>query len=346
MLIFLSYIFKRPAALLLAVLFFSVGCSEQNKIHSVSGSTMGTTYTVKWVATESEDVDRLKRLFDRELKAVNMSMSTYISDSELSLFNTQAVNQWVEVSSELAELISVSQTISNETDGQFDITVGPLVNLWGFGPDGRVSKAPSDDEIALLRKRVGFAHINVELEPPRLKRNVDAYVDLSAIAKGYGVDVLANILEKQGVDNYLVEIGGELRLKGVKPDSAAWLIAIEAPDTSGRSIQTIIQPGDAGMATSGDYRNYFEENGVRYSHTINPETARPITHKLASVTVLAENCALADAYATALLVMGEVEGMKFAQSKGLDAYFIVKTEQGFTSQYTDGFEKYFVNSGD
>lgn len=343
---FFNIAFKRLAALLLAVLFIG-GCgSESAQIVAVSGFTMGTTYNVKWVAKDASNKLEVKAAIDQKLLQVNQSMSTYIDESELSVFNKGNISQWYQVSDGLLAVLNLSNQISKSSAGRFDVTVGPLVNLWGFGPDGRIEHAPTAEEINELKPRIGFNKLEIDVVNKRIRRLSPIYVDLSAVAKGYGVDVVANTLEEYGVTSYLVEIGGELRIRGAKPNNTDWLIAVEVPDASERQIQSVIAPGDKGVATSGDYRNYFEENGMRFSHTIDPRTAQPITHKLASVTVVADTAAQADAYATALLVMGDADGLEFAQANGLDAYFIVKSVDGFETKSTPGFERFFKELGD
>lgn len=332
-----------PAALLLAFLFL-VGCSEQKQAEIVSytGLTMGTTFTVKWVAKPEQSMQNIQSDITQALKEVNQTMSTYIKDSELSLFNQLPEGSSVNASAELIDILLLSQRISEESSGAFDVTVGPLVNLWGFGPDGRVIKAPSDDVITNLRHRVGYKNLSVELESRKITKQADLYVDLSAIAKGYGVDVVASVLEKHGIKDYLVEIGGELRASGLKPNNAEWRIAIESPVTGEREVEKILSISNTGIATSGDYRNYFEENGIRYSHTIDPATGKPITHKLASVTVLRPTCAEADGLATAFMVMGEERAYEFAVKNKIDAFFIVKSDEGFKEYMTPGFDKRLV----
>ena len=265
---------KWPAAKLLATLLISLlfltGCSSREpELVTHQGLTMGTTFTVKWVSEKASQNGSLKSEINQILKRVNQSMSTYISDSELSLFNQLPANQSADISSELAYVIRLGMNISEASSGAFDITVGPLVNLWGFGPDGRVVKAPTEQEVESTRQRVGYRFI--QLDGNKLSKKKNSYVDLSAIAKGYGVDAIAELLEKKGINSYLVEIGGELRAKGFKPNGQSWRIAIESPVASlDRTIHRVIEVKDVGIATSGDYRNYFEENGVRFSHTIDP----------------------------------------------------------------------------
>lgn len=334
---------KWPVAMLLAV-FVLAGCDllYQESVVGFEGRTMGTSYSVKWVDKNAARVQALQHRADLALVELNQQMSTYIPDSEISAFNALPAGSEMQVSDALASVVSQALRISRDSNGAFDATVGPLVNLWGFGPNGRVEKSPSDEEINAVRDRVGYAKISVLENPVRLKKQGDLYLDLSAIAKGYGVDMLADLLEAQGIKNYLVEIGGELRASGMKPDAEHWRIAIESPVTTERSIGRIINAKDTGIATSGDYRNYFEEAGVRFSHTIDPATARPISHRLASVTVLTDTCAEADALATTLMVMGDEVGYEYAKEKGIAAYFLIKdaNSDSFIEKATDQFEQY------
>ena len=319
---------KRLVVWLLAV-FVLVGCidSVKDQLVGFDGSTMGTSYSLRWVAKDERHVAEIKQAVEERLALINQQMSTYIPESEISRFNTLRSGE-MPVSAELAGLVQRSQAISEQTDGAFDITVGPLVNLWGFGSEGRVISAPSADKIASIRTRVGYQKLGVSQNPPLLTKATNLQVDLSAIAKGYAVDQLASLLLTKGINNYLVEIGGELKLSGNKPNGELWRIAIEAPLTTERAAQNVLPISNIAMATSGDYRNYFEENGVRYSHTINPLTGAPIKHALVSVTVLHPSCADADALATALMVLGDKKGVEFAKRHDLAAYFLIKAQEG------------------
>jgi thiamine biosynthesis lipoprotein len=331
---------KRLVVWLLAV-FVLTGCSDSAKEQLVGfdGSTMGTSYSVRWVAKDDRQVAGIKQAVEERLALINQQMSTYIPESEVSRFNALSSGE-MPVSTELASLVQRSQAISEKTGGAFDITVGPLVSLWGFGPEGRVVSSPSADKIASLRTHVGYQKLGVSQNPPSLTKTTNLQVDLSAIAKGYAVDQLASLLVANGINNYLVEIGGELKLSGSKPNGESWRIAIEAPLTTERAAQHVLPISNIAMATSGDYRNYFEENGVRYSHTINPLTGAPIKHALVSVTVLHPNCADADALATALMVMGDKKGLEFANRHDLAAYFLIKAQEGaeFESVVTAKFD--------
>ena len=331
---------KRLVVWLLAV-FVLAGCGDLAKEQLVGfdGSTMGTSYSLRWVAKDDRQVAEIQQAVEERLALINQQMSTYVPESEISRFNTLRSGE-MPVSAELAGLVQRSQAISEQTDGAFDITVGPLVNLWGFGPEGRVVSTPSGDKIASLHTRVGYQKLGVSQNPPLLKKATNLQVDLSAIAKGYAVDQLASLLAGKGINNYLVEIGGEIKLSGNKPNGESWRIAIEAPLTTERDAQHVLPTSNIAMATSGDYRNYFEEDGVRYSHTINPLTGAPIKHALVSVTVLHPSCADADALATALMVMGDKKGVEFAKHHDLAAYFLIKAQEGgeFESLATAKFD--------
>ena len=336
------------ATVLVTVLVGSTvtGCSnssEQSRliIHAVSGATMGTSYTVKVVASKEFDPQGLKSDIQAVLDRIESRMSTYRKDSELSRFNTSEPGRWFDVTDETATVVALGIKISQQTQGAFDMTVGPLVNLWGFGPGKVISKAPTDLQIKDLLAKVGYDQIEVRQSPPALLKQQDNYLDLSAIAKGYAVDSVADMLGSQ-FSAYLVEVGGELRAQGKKPSGESWRIAVESPVVETRDIQKVINAEDTAIATSGDYRNYFEENGVRYSHTIDPLTGKPIRHRLASVTVLDPSCARADALATALMVLGEEKGLALAKSMKLPVLFVVKQEQGFAEIFTPEFEPFLM----
>lgn len=306
---------------------------------TISGLTMGTTYTVKLSDTLSGDaIERLRSGIDLCLDEINKKMSTYLDDSELSLINHSRSTGWVPISGELYEVLDASLKVSAMTLGAFDITVGPVVNLWGFGPEGRPERVPSAEQIQQRQRLVGYAMLSLQPSPPAVKKEKsEIYMDLSGIAKGYGVDKVAELLEHEGFWNYMVEIGGEIKARGVNAGGKNWRIGIERPVSSQRMVQRIIGLDNAGMATSGDYRNYFEEDEIRYSHTIDPESGRPITHKLASVTVLHPSTTIADALATGLLVLGPKRGYEIAIEENLAALFIIGTGDGFEEKVTPAF---------
>jgi thiamine biosynthesis lipoprotein len=303
---------------------------------------MGTTYHVKVVDTPDEIVaEALQFDIDEVLSEINRQMSTYDPDSELSRFNRSSSTDWVATSPGLAEVVDAALRISQLTEGAFDVTVGPLVNLWGFGPAPQTNGVPADRAVAEARARVGYQRIQVRTSPPAIRKDrADVDLDLSAIAKGYGVDQIAEYLEALGITNYLVEIGGELRGRGHNARGVDWTVAIEKPTPGERLVEQVIHIDSAAVATSGDYRNFFVADGLRYSHEIDPRTGRPVSHKLASVTVLTDTCMLADAWATALLVLGPKEGFEIAERQPLAAMFFTAANGSFEESKTSQFDAY------
>jgi thiamine biosynthesis lipoprotein len=310
----------------------------------LQGRTMGTTYNIKVVATETQlKAKDLQLKIDELLVKVNQSMSTYQTDSEISKFNQSVSTEPVTITSSFARVVKESIYLGNLTEGKLDVTVGPLVNLWGFGPDQRPEIVPTAEDLSLTKKRVGLHHLT--LDGNQLSKKIpNLYLDLSTIAKGYAVDLVAELIEKNGFNHYLVEIGGEIKTRGFKHTGELWVMAIEKPiyDPLGesRSVHQIIIPKDNAIATSGDYRNYFEADGIRFSHIIDPSTGKPINHNLVSVTVIHPSSMTADGLSTALMVMGLEEGMVFAQKHDIAALFIYKTENGFGEQFTVKFKQF------
>jgi len=318
------------------------GCfaPEPAKIQTVTGLAMGTSYTVKWLASDTIDDSQFSSQINQVIRRVEDSMSTYMDASDLSGLNGAQAGVWHSVPAPMAQLVAQAQAISESTNGAFDITVGPVVDLWGFGPDPKPTNIPTTAQLEILRPLVGYEYIQVRDNPAAIKKARASAIDLSAIAKGYGVDQVALWLQEQGVGHYLVEIGGELRTKGRKPSNQSWRIAIESPVEQARSVFEVVRVEDRAIATSGNYRNYYEEDGVRYSHTLDPKTLQPVRHKLASVTVMADNAARADALATALMVMGETEGPAWAAMHNVPAYFIIWQADQFIAKSIAGFEQF------
>ncbi|MEZ5476255.1 MAG: FAD:protein FMN transferase [Thiolinea sp.] len=321
----------------------------------LQGKTMGTTWSTVVVAaaedTEVPEATELQAGIEQVLRRVNDQMSTWLEDSELSRFNSQQSTDWFGVSAELVNVVLAAQQVSDLSGGIYDVTVGPLVNLWGFGagkqPDKIELSAPSAAAIEAALANVGYQKLEVRKEPPSLRKQVPGlYVDLSSIAKGYGVDQVADWLEQQDVTDFMVEIGGEIRVRGQSPRADTWRIAVEKPVELGRAVQQGLKLAAGGLATSGDYRNFFMEGGRRYSHTLDPKTGVPVRHSLASVSVMAANTMLADAYATMLMAMGEDRGKTFALEHGLEAYFIWRTDDGFADYATPGFQAALLEAQD
>lgn len=290
---------------------------------------MGTYYRITVVGEVEGLQADLERAVQRRLEAINSVVSTYQEDSELSAFNRLAVGQCLEVSSELSRLVLMSQSIHKLSSGAFNPLVGPLVNRWGFGPSATyegVWSLPEANEISELLEQISMAHISIDPEENLLCKQANVYLDLSAIAKGYAVDDIAQLLERFEIKSYLVDIGGELKARGRNPLNSAWRLAVEKPDSGLNTIEQIVELKtdlvSLAIATSGDYRNFFEHNEQRYSHTIDPRTGHPVRHALASVTVVDNSAAMADAWATALNVMGWEQAQTIAEQQGLAVFLL------------------------
>ncbi len=331
---------------LLVAGFLCTGCAKTpatDALMTVTGRTMGTSFTVKIVTSESITQQLAPKYIEADINElllqVNLQMSTYMKQSELSKFNRYQETDWFSVSADLAKVLRQSIKTSELSHGAFDMTVGPLVNLWGFGPENRPTKIPPDRDIETRKALIGYENITVRLNPPAVKKSKPAiYCDLSAIAKGFGVDKVADYLEKNRIENYMVEIGGEVRTRGHNSTGTAWRIGVESPDNPS-GIEKVLLISDRAIATSGDYFNYFEENGVRYSHTIDPRTGRPITHKLASVTVVHTSCMVADAFATAIDVLGPEKGFDFAVQQNLPVFMLIRRDGQFVEKMTPNFRE-------
>lgn len=332
-----------PALLSCVLLLGVFGDAEgRGDLVTITGVTMGTTYAVKLRDVDVE-IDALRSQIDTLLVRINEQMSTWRRDSELSRFNNSRTPGWFPVSSETAYVVEAAQAISVLSDGAFDVTVGPIVNLWGFGPEGRNAERPSEQQIKRAMERVGYRKLEVRASPSALrKQHPEMYIDLSAIAKGFAVDEVARLLDERHIRAYLVEIGGELRARGSKPDGSPWKVAIERPLPGERVVQSIVALRDQAIATSGDYRNYVEKDGRRYSHTIDPRTGRPIAHALASVSVIASSAMRADALATAIMVMGPEEGYRLAAREALAAQLIIRAGDRPRVLVTPRFESYLL----
>ena len=315
------------------LLFLLSACSDKNAhIKTVlQGKTMGTKYHVSIVHPVSKPLDQsiLQRDIDQLLLKLNQQVSTYIPNSEISQFNQLQSTDAFPISDDFLRIVLASQKVSEQTQGYFDVTISPLINLWGFGSKQKM-ESPSKEQLQEVRNSVGFEYLNVNNTLRSLgKKKESLEIDLSAIAKGFGVDKLSEFLIDQGFNNHLVEIGGEVRANGKNHLDKPWRIAIESPDITEGTIDKSLSLSNQAVATSGDYRNYFVENGVRRSHIIDPKTTYPITHKLASVTVLHRSAMFADAYATALMVMGEERGKVFVKAQGLDVIMVIREKGTF-----------------
>ncbi|MEX0611595.1 MAG: FAD:protein FMN transferase [Pirellulales bacterium] len=314
------------------------------------GATMGTTYHIKLAsAPRSADIKPLHSDVENVLAEIDRQMSTYRADSELSRFNRTAAGEWFAVSSATAEVVAAAQALSEKTGGALDVTVGPLVRLWHFGPPDNVSnrekrqfQPPSDESLRAARQQVGYHNLEVRLDPPALRKRTETLeVDLSSIAPGFAIDRLAGLLVDRGINDFMVEIGGEVRTAGHRLDGTPWRVAIERPIAGQREMQSSISLSDAAIATAGDYQKFFEYAGRRYSHIIDPATGRPIEHSLASVTVVANTCMAADGWDTPLLVLGPQRGYECAEQHGIAALFISRGTGGDEVRATSAWHAKF-----
>lgn len=314
-------------------------CAQEPREIVLSGPTMGTTWNLKVVPEPTcAGPDAVQRLVAGALEEVDSVMSTYRPDSAVSRFNADTSTDWIAVPESLAALVAESLRIGETTGGAFDITVSPLVKLWGFGGGTRREQPPSEAEIAEAQARTGQAHLAARLAPPALRKDLPALaIDLDSIAPGYAVDLVAERLEAAGCDRYMIEIGGEVRVRGRNASGQPWRIGIERPEAGTRSVARVLQLEQAAVSTSGDYRDYFEFAGARYSHTIDPRSGSPVRHGLASVTVIRPTAAEADGLATALAVLGPAEGHELAERMGWAAHFIEHPPDGTQPRETTAF---------
>jgi thiamine biosynthesis lipoprotein len=280
--------------------------------HVLTGRTMGTTYSVKVVTGYFGSVSGLQQKIDRRLQEINQSMSPYLKDSEISRFNRfQETGAEFPISEDFLRVMQLAARIYELSEGAWDGTVNPLVDLWGFGRSGRRDSRPPAEAIAALLDDIGFEKIEIRDSGSLIKHQASVTLDLSSIAKGYGVDQVTEVIRQAGFRDFLVEIGGEIYAAGVRPDGRPWRVGINRPKTDAPvdEVYKVVSLQDQAFATSGDYRNFFVENGMRYSHIIDPQTGYPVAHGVVSVSILADNCALADGLATAVMVMGAEKGL-------------------------------------
>ena len=331
-----NFLFFKKAQLwlgffILIILF--IGCKSEDQTITINGNTMGTTYSIKIIDNKLQhiDINNVKSKIDSVLQAVNQQMSTYIPDSEISRFNRLISEDWFTISTDFYDVIVMSQEISRLTKGAFDITIGPIMELWGFSKDLMQNdwQPPPNLEIEKVLQFIGFNNIAVGKNSIK-KANPNIKIDLNAIAKGYGVDIVFELLRDLGFTGILVEIGGEVRCSGYNNEDNYWKIGIDKPILDmipGTELQAVISLNNNALATSGDYRNYFKYNGKLFSHTINPVTGYPMQNRVASASVIAQDCMTADALATALMVMGK-EGIELINSLDeVEAMIIIRTDE-------------------
>jgi thiamine biosynthesis lipoprotein len=312
---------------------------------TLRGETMGSAWTVQLSAAVTADrVPALQAGAQAQFDAVNLALSTWRPDSALSRFNENDSGEWVDIDPELAKVMSYGLGLAESSGGAYDLTVGPLVNLWGFGPDPQRDAAPDPAAIESARARVGWRKVEVDLANHRARKAPGVRVDLSSLGKGRGVDRVAAYLDAQGVTNYLIDLSGKLRARGVSSSGRPWLVGVEQPaadDPSGapRTVESAVSLRDSSIATSGDYRKYFESGGKHYSHIIDPRTGWPVTHATLSATAIASTCMEADALATAYMVMAPDAALRLADAAGVPALWISRADGGYRLQRSSGWPR-------
>ncbi len=322
-------------AVFLVIWLFTAGpLSNHRQVIRLAGDTMGTSYHITAIGSDLDEA-ALSEAVEQRLKAVNASMSNWDPNSEVSTFSASKQTDPVKMSDGLAAVMTAAAQINEQSEGRFDVTLGPLIDLWGFGPRKPGDPMPSEADIAAALQHVGQSRLlSIDSSGATLaKSDPEVGINLSAIAKGYGVDAVAQVLQEAGVESYMVEIGGDLVTRGLNPDNEVWRIGVEKPSPGAHDVQLVVPVGDRGLATSGDYRNFFEADGVRYSHVLDASTGRPITHLTTSVTVVADNAMLADGWATAMLVLGQEAGLRIADAHNLAVFFISRDAVGPQGKY-------------
>lgn len=318
------------------VLCLLLSACQDEPVRELHGRTMGTTWSVQFVPGSQQDVSEVGSIVAAELDRVDSEMSTWRGDTAISRYNRADAGSWHELPEAFAEVLAAAIEVARETGGAFDPTIGPLVNLWGFGPEGRRELRPDLDALAGVAAAVGWQRLQLDAEG-RLLQPGGVQLDFSAIAKGHAVDRIARRLDAAGIGSYLVEVGGELFARGRRPDGRFWRIAIESPrDAEAAPLATLELDGRA-VATSGDYRNHYEHEGRRYSHLIDPRHAQPVDHALVSVAVVHKSCMWADALATALLVLGPEQGLAHAEAHGLAVLLLINEDGGSSSRSSSAF---------
>ncbi|PRY71220.1 FAD:protein FMN transferase [Halomonas ventosae] len=323
------------------------GCSERDRPLdspvTLAGETFGTFYQVTIADSLTQgEANELEEGIQAELEAVDAAMSTWREDSELMAFNEAPLGKWQPLSDELIEVLAIGQSVAEASDGAFDMTIGGLVNLWSFGPEARPREVPDEATLAARLAEIGPDSLEVDEQALQARRLRDVFVDLSGVAKGHATDRVAAYLTRQELGHFLVNLGGEIRVRGHRDaESAPWRIGVEIPRDGPQEARHVLPLGDIAVATSGDYRNYFEHDGQRYSHTLDPRTGRPIDHRLASVTVVHASDAWADAWATALMVLGEEAGMALARERSLAVLMLVRQGEGWMSLASPAFVDHF-----
>ncbi|MDO7896813.1 FAD:protein FMN transferase [Pseudomonas citrulli] len=314
------------------------GCGNGDTLERFDGPTMGSHYSIQYVRHSAGPTAKtVQAEVENILAEVDRQFSTYRSDSDIEHFNALPANNCQAMPAAVLELIRVGEQLSLQSDGAFDLTVEPLLNLWGFGPQSREEKVPSAEALARVRQRVGHGHLRIDGD--RLCKDAAVEVDFNSIAAGYAVDRIAARLHALGIDSYLAEATGELKAVGRKPDGSAWRVALEEPRDDRQVAERVIEVNGYGVSTSGDYRRYFEQDGARYSHTFDAHSGAPVLHNLASVTVIHPSALMADGLSTLLLILGPERGWDYAQEHGIGVFFVLRDGNRFVTRTNDAFER-------
>jgi FAD:protein FMN transferase len=321
------------------VLFVALsGCGNGDSMESFGGPTMGSTYSIKYLRHAGLPAPTEVRVqVEKILAEVDQQMSTYRSDSDIERFNGLPSNRCQKMPASILKLVRVGERLSEQSEGSFDLTLEPLLNLWGFGPQARNEKVPSAQALAEVRQRVGYQHLRIDGD--QLCKDAAVEVDFNSIAAGYAVDTIAAKLEAIGIHNYLAEATGELKAAGKKLDGSSWRIALEEPRDDQQVAERIIAVDGYGVSTSGDYRNYFVQDGRRYSHTFDARAGAPVSHTLASVTVIHPSALMADGLSTLLLILGPERGWDYAEKHDIGAFFVIRADTGFVIRTNQAFER-------
>ncbi|MFU0885824.1 FAD:protein FMN transferase ApbE [Kluyvera sichuanensis] len=339
--------------MLLGVVILLAGCDNTSapatpkaQVTVLDGKTMGTFWRVSVVGLDQNRAENLRQKVQTLLDGDDQLLSTWKNDSALMRFNqSQSTTPWP-VSEGMADIVTESLRIGQKTQGAMDITVGPLVNLWGFGPDKQPVKTPTQAQIDAAKARTGLKNLTVinRAGQQYLQKAIpDLYVDLSTVGEGYAADHLARLMIEEGISRYLVSVGGALVSRGMNADGHPWRVAIQKPTDRENAVQAIVDINGHGISTSGSYRNYYELDGKRISHVIDPQTGRPITHKLVSVTVIAPTALEADGWDTGLMVLGTEKAQQVVREQGLAVYMIMKEGDGFTTWMSPQFRAFLVS---
>ncbi|KAE9646939.1 FAD:protein FMN transferase [Pseudomonas sp. PB106] len=314
------------------------GCGNGDSTEGFGGPTMGSTYSIKYVRhADMPDATQVRREVESILGEVDRQLSTYRNDSDIERFNALPASSCQKMPASVLELIRVGEQLSAQSEGSYDLTLEPLMNLWGFGPQGREEKVPDADALAEVMSRVGYQHLQINGD--QLCKDAAVEVDFNSIAAGYAVDAIAARLDAMGIHNYLAEATGELKAKGKKLDGSPWRVALEEPREDQQVAERVINVDGYGVSTSGDYRNYFLQDGRRYSHTFDARSGAPVLHDLASVTVIHPSALMADGLSTLLLILGPERAWDYAEKHDIGAFFVMRADTGFVVRTNKAFER-------